>query len=77
MLPLVISGVQIGVIINTVAPNIVIVFCFVLLLGYIGVGLIKKAHFLITKENTIRKTKAEAVAKAAAELKAKEDLEKS
>ena len=42
MLPLIISGVSFGVILNIIMPDLIIVICFVSLLCYLGHGVFKK-----------------------------------
>ena len=51
MLPMIISGVSVGVIINIVMPDLVICTFFVVLLSYLGSGVVKKAVNLRRIEN--------------------------
>jgi hypothetical protein len=51
MLPGIISGVSIGSIMNALAPQVVILVCYVLLLAYVGSGLFKKAREIYKAEN--------------------------
>jgi uncharacterized membrane protein YfcA len=50
MLPMIISGVLIGVILNMLMPELVICAAYALLLAYLGFGLFKKGLGLRTKE---------------------------
>lgn len=50
MLPLIISGVSIGVILNILMPNIIIIASYALALIYFGYGITKKALALYKKE---------------------------
>jgi uncharacterized membrane protein YfcA len=50
MLPLIISGVSFGVILNIIMPDLIIVFAFVALLSYLGRGVLKKGLGLYKKE---------------------------
>lgn len=50
MLPLIISGVSIGVILNILMPNIIIIASYALALIYFGYGITKKALALYNKE---------------------------
>ena len=50
MLPLIISGVSIGVILNILMPNILIIASYALALIYFGYGITKKALALYKKE---------------------------
>jgi len=50
MLPLIISGVSIGVVLNILMPNIIIITCFVTFLVCMGVGVLKKGIALYNKE---------------------------
>jgi uncharacterized membrane protein YfcA len=50
MLPLIISGVSFGVMLNIIMPDSIIVICFVGLLTYLGYGVLKKGLGLYKKE---------------------------
>jgi len=50
MLPLIISGVSIGVVLNILMPNIIIITFFVIFLVCMGVGVLKKGIALYKKE---------------------------
>ena len=50
MLPLIISGVSFGVILNILMPDLIIQASFVGLLSYLGYGVLKKAFFLYKTE---------------------------
>ena len=50
MLPMIISGVLIGVILNILMPELVICASYALLLAYLGYGLFKKGLNLRSKE---------------------------
>jgi len=51
MLPMIISGVSFGVIINIVMPDLIICAFFVIMLSYLGSGVVKKALKLRGIEN--------------------------
>ena len=51
MLPMIISGVSIGVIINIIMPDLIICAFFVMMLTYLGTGVVKKAIKLRGIEN--------------------------
>ena len=51
MLPLIISGVSIGVIVNLIMPNVVVMACYVVLLTYILFNMVKKTKTIYAKEN--------------------------
>ena len=59
MLPLIISGVSFGVMLNMIMPDIIIVLCFVGLLIYLGYGVLKKGIGLYKKETEKMKSTAE------------------
>lgn len=50
MLPLIISGVSIGVILNILMPNLIIIITYALALIYFGYAITKKALALYKKE---------------------------
>ena len=50
MLPLIVSGVSFGVILNVIFPEIIIVTLYVCLLGFLGYELFFKARTLYRKE---------------------------
>ena len=54
MLPLIISGVSFGVMLNMIMPDIIIVICFVGLLSYLGYGVLKKGLILFKKETAAK-----------------------
>lgn len=60
MLPLIISGVSFGVILNIIMPDLIISLCFVGLLSYLGYGVLKKAIGMRKKETaTVKEVKVE------------------
>lgn len=50
MLPLIVSGSSIGVILNILLPNLVIIASYALGLAYLGYGVFKKTKLLYKKE---------------------------
>jgi len=50
MLPLIISGVSFGVLLNAMMPSIIIVIVYVTVLSYLGIGVLKKAIIIYKRE---------------------------
>ena len=60
MLPMIISGVQFGIIFNILMPDIIIVIFYDVLLGYVVYGLFKKIRMLMEKEKKAKDATAAA-----------------
>ena len=77
MLPLIISGVSIGVILNMIIPQLVVIIFYIVFLGFIGSQLLQRAIAIYKKESeallkvggeTEMNTKDESKTKAAASI---------